>query len=55
MFANASLTGSKPEQYAQLLEQARGMDNGESDRIAKAANHAELVYHSPPDLNGVGC
>ena len=38
MFANASLTGSKPEQYAKLLEQARGLVYAESDRIANAAN-----------------
>lgn len=54
MFANASLTGSKPEQYAQLLEQARGLVYGESDRIANAANLAALVYHALPDLNWVG-
>jgi len=54
MFANASLTGSKPEQYAQLLEQARGLVYGESDRIANAANLSALVYHSLPDLNWVG-
>ena len=54
MFANASLTGSKPEQYAQLLEQARGLVYGESDRIANAANLSALVYHALPDLNWVG-
>src|ERR1700754_1558324 len=54
MFANASLTGSKPEQYAQLLEQAPGLVYGESDRIANAANLAALVYHALPDLNWVG-
>ncbi len=43
MFANASLTGSKPEQYAQLLEQARGLVYAESDRIANAANLSDLV------------
>ena len=54
MFANASLTGSKPEQYAQLLEQARGLVYAESDRIANAANLSALVYHALPDLNWVG-
>ena len=48
MFANASLTGSKPEQYAQLLEQARGLVYAESDRIANAANLSALVYHALP-------
>lgn len=54
MFATSSLTGSKPEQYAQLLEQARGLVYGESDRIANAANLAALVYHALPNLNWAG-
>jgi len=54
MFATSSLTGSKPEQYAQLLEQARGLLHGEPDRIANAANLSALVYHALPDLNWVG-
>ena len=54
MFANSSLTGSKPEQYAQLLDQARALVHGEGDRIANAANLAALVYHALPDLNWVG-
>jgi GAF domain-containing protein len=48
------LTGTKPEQYAQLLEQARALMHGERDRIANAANLSALVYHSLPDLNWVG-
>ena len=55
MFASSSLTGSKPEQYAQLLEQARALVHGESDRIANAANLSALVYHALPQLNWVGC
>ncbi len=54
MFATSTLTGSKPEQYAQLLDQARGLVHGENDRIANAANIAALVYHALPDLNWVG-
>jgi len=54
MFATSSLTGSKPEQYAQLLDQARALVHGEGDRIANAANLAALVYHALPDLNWVG-
>lgn len=53
-FANSTLTGSKPEQYAQLLAQARALMSGEADRIANAANLSALVYHSLPDLNWVG-
>jgi GAF domain-containing protein len=54
MFASSTLTGSKPEQYDQLAEQARGLLHGESDRIANAANLASLVFHSLPELNWVG-
>ncbi|GAA5003709.1 GAF domain-containing protein [Pseudoluteimonas lycopersici] len=53
-FSAIELTGSKPEQYAQLLEQARALLHGERDRIANAANLSALVYHALPDLNWVG-
>ena len=53
-FASIPLTGSKPEQYAQLLAQAEAILAGESDRIANAANLSALVYHALPDLNWVG-
>lgn len=53
-FTATALTGSKPEQYAQLLAQARALLHGESDRIANAANLSALVYHALPDLNWVG-
>ncbi|MBS0577318.1 MAG: GAF domain-containing protein [Proteobacteria bacterium] len=48
------LNGSKPEQYAQLAQQARALLSGEHDRIANAANLSALVYHALPDLNWVG-
>ncbi|MQP77615.1 GAF domain-containing protein [Stenotrophomonas sp. MYb238] len=54
MFSTTTLTGSKPEQYAQLLAQARALVHGETDRIANAANLAALVYHALPQLNWVG-
>ena len=54
MFTTSMLTGSKPEQYAQLLAQARALVHGERDRIANAANLSALVYHALPDLNWVG-
>jgi len=53
-FSAIALTGSKPEQYAQLLEQARALLHGERDRIANAANLSALVYHALQDLNWVG-
>ena len=54
MFAANVLTGSKPEQYAQLLAQAQALLHGERDRIANAANLSALVYHALPDLNWAG-
>jgi GAF domain-containing protein len=53
-FTATTLSGSKPEQYAQLLEQARALLHGERDRVANAANLSALVYHALPDLNWVG-
>ena len=54
MFQTGTLEGSKPEQYAQLLGQARGLMHGEHDRTANAANLSSLVFHALPDLNWVG-
>ena len=54
MFTATSLTGSKPEQYAQLLGQARALMHGETDRIANAANLSALLFNSLPDLNWAG-
>ena len=54
MFQSSTLSGTKAEQYAQLLEQARGLMHGERDRVANAANLSSLVFHALPDLNWVG-
>jgi L-methionine (R)-S-oxide reductase len=54
MFQSAALAGSKPEQYADLAAQARGLLDGERDRVANAANLSALVYHALPELNWVG-
>ncbi len=54
MFAAQSLSGGKPQQYAQLVAQARALLAGESDRTANAANLSALVYHALPDLNWTG-
>src|SRR6478752_1386002 len=54
MFTASTLSGSKPEQYGQLLAQARALLHGEPDRIANAANLSALVYHALPQLNWVG-
>ena len=53
-FSAIALTGSKPEQYAQLLQQAQALLHGERDRVANAANLSALVYHALPDLNWAG-
>lgn len=53
-FAAIPLTGSKPEQYAQLAAQAEALLAGERDRIANAANLSALVYHALPELNWAG-
>lgn len=53
-FIASTLSGSKPEQYAQLLEQVHGLLHGERDRIANAANLSALVSHALPSLNWVG-
>ena len=54
MFTSTTLSGTKPEQYAQLAEQARALLHGEPDRIANAANLSALVYHALPELNWAG-
>ena len=53
-FTSIPLSGGKPEQYAQLLAQARGLLHGERDRTANAANLSALVYHALPALNWAG-
>lgn len=50
----ALISGSKPETYDTLVEQAEALLAGEHDLVANAANLASLVYHSLPDLNWVG-
>ena len=53
-FHATALTGSKPEQYAQLLEQARGLMRGERNLVANAANLSALLWHALPRLNWCG-
>ena len=45
---------SKAAHYADLVQQARGLIEGERDFIANAANFSALVYHSLPGLNWAG-
>ena len=53
-FHASALTGDKPEQYAQLLDQARALMHGERDLVANAANLSALLWHALPDLNWCG-
>ena len=53
-FHASALTGDKPEQYAQLLDQARALMHGERDPVANAANLSALLWHALPDLNWCG-
>ncbi len=53
-FSALELTGSKPQQYAELLQQALALLHGERDRIANAANLSALLYNALPDLNWAG-
>ena len=54
MFATSTLTRTKPDQTAQLLDQARALIHGEADRIANAANLSALLFNALPDLNWAG-
>ncbi len=45
---------NKAELYQTLIEQARGLLAGESDRTANAANFSALIYHTLPGLNWCG-
>lgn len=54
MFTASTLSGGKPEQYGQLVEQARALLDGERDRVANAANLSALVNQALPQLNWVG-
>jgi GAF domain-containing protein len=55
MFALQEIaTSDKAALYEQLVEQARGLLHGETDRIANAANFAALVWHAVPDINWCG-
>lgn len=55
MFDMADLKGfPKPQLYAELDGQLRGLIAGERDSIANLANAAALIFHGLPDLNWAG-
>ena len=45
---------SKQALYAELIEQANALFEGEHDFVANAANLSALLFHSLPDLNWAG-
>lgn len=53
-FFAPALTGSKPDQYAQLNQQLAALIGDERDFIANMANMAALLFHQLPDLNWAG-
>ena len=53
-FSAIPLTGGKPDQYAQLLDQVHALLHDERDRIANAANLSALLFNALPDLNWAG-
>jgi len=55
MFAVAAPTAAtKPEAYAELLAQARGLLAGERDFTANSANLSALLFHALEGLNWAG-
>jgi GAF domain-containing protein len=54
MFTPQELSGSKSEQYAQLIEQCKALLHGERHRIANAANLSALLFNNLSDVNWLG-
>jgi L-methionine (R)-S-oxide reductase len=54
MFTPQELSGSKSEQYAQLIEQCKALLHGERHRIANAANISALMFNNLSDVNWLG-
>jgi putative methionine-R-sulfoxide reductase with GAF domain/alkylhydroperoxidase family enzyme len=48
------MTAAKSQLYRDLAVQLAALLEGESDRVANAANTAALIYHGLPDLNWAG-
>lgn len=54
MFTPQELSGSKSEQYAQLIEQCKALLHSERHRIANAANLSALLFNNLSDVNWLG-
>lgn len=53
-FTATKPSGTKPQIYAELARQARGLFEGERDAIANAAGLSALIFLGLPDINWVG-
>ena len=54
MFTPQELSGSKSEQYAQLIAQCKALLHGERHRIANAANISALLFNNLSAVNWLG-
>lgn len=54
MFNASPLSGSKTEQYRQLLAQCQALLHGERHRVANAANLSALLFNSLGEVNWLG-
>jgi L-methionine (R)-S-oxide reductase len=52
--ASVRADSSKPELYAEVAAQLRGLLADETDPVANMANCASLIFNSLPDLNWAG-
>ena len=54
MFTSNPLSGSKTEQYQQLIAQCESLLHGERHRLANAANLSALLFNSLSEVNWLG-
>lgn len=54
MFTSSPLSGSKAEQYRQLIAQCQALLHGERHRVANAANLSALLFNSLEQVNWLG-
>lgn len=54
MFTSNPLSGTKTEQYQQLIAQCEALLHGERHRVANAANISALLFNSLSEVNWLG-
>ena len=54
MFSANPLSGSKTEQYDQLIAQCKALLHGERHRVANAANLSALLFNNLGEVNWLG-